>query len=392
MGEGATLPTERGGRDEDAVGCVCLAAGLHSAACLTTPVGADVAAVSTTTAVAARERLLRACHMVNAAVASPPERRSVHAFRQRPLVYGAMLAYAIASIGLMFSKQVGITSEHVIILALVAFALVGRARPFVWDWLPFLFVAVMFEDLTSVGAKIAGSVHVIGPIVFEKTLLGGVVATTWLQARIGTGFFGTVLSIPLTIEYLFHFAAPLVAGMWLWVYHRDRFGSFVSAYILVMTSGFIAYLLYPEMPPWLAAQQGQLPQVHRIAVELLQHLGGFGSFYAGADPEPNAAMPSLHVTVPLIVSLAIISVKGYRNRRAWLWLLYPITIGFGVVYLGEHYIADVVVGLALGVLCWLVAEQGRVHGLRRQVTGLATAAVTVPVSGSAAASRRPERR
>jgi hypothetical protein len=387
MGDSAIVATEAEGRDEEATRCLCLAAGVDSGVACLTPTS-ELAAPAV--ALAARERLVRACHRVNAAVASRPERRSVHAFRQRPLVYSAMLAYAVASIGLMFSRQVGITSEHVIILALVAFAVIGRARPFVWDWLPFLFVAVMFEDLTAVGAKIAGSVHILGPIVFEKTLLGGVVATTWLQDRIGEGFFGMVLSVPLTIEYLFHFAAPLVAGLWLWVWHRERFGSFVSAYILVMSTGFIAYLLYPEMPPWLAAQQGQLPQVHRIAVELLQRLGGFGSFYAGADPEPNAAMPSLHVTVPLVVSLAVISVKGYGNRRAWLWLLYPITIGFGVVYLGEHYIADVVVGLALGVLCWLVAEQGRVYGLRRRVADLATAAVTVPASPSV--GRRSDRR
>lgn len=336
----------------------------------------------------ARERFVRACRRVNAAVSAPPERRSVRAFRQRPLVYTAMAAYAVASIGLMFTKQVGITSEHVILLLLVGFAIVGRARPFVWDWLPFLFVAVMFEDLTSVGAKIAGSVHELGPIVFEKGLLGGVVATTWLQSHIGFGFFGTLLSVPLTVEYLFHFAAPLVAGMWLWLWHRDRFGTFIGAYILVMSTGFIAYLLYPEVPPWLASQHGDLPGVHRIAVDLLQHLGGFGSFYAGADPEPNAAMPSLHVSVPLIVALAIISVKGYGNRKAWLWLLYPATIGFGVVYLGEHYVADVVVAIALGVACWWVAELGTAIGLRRRVEALA---VTVSNDVSAV-GRHPDRR
>lgn len=306
-----------------------------------------------------------AAHRANAAIACAPERRNVHAFKQRPMVYGCMAAYALLSIGLMASHAVGITSEHVILLGLVAFAVVGRARPFVWDWLPFLFVAVMFEDLTAVGAKIAGSVHVIGPIVFEKGLLGGAVATTWLQDHVGNGFAAHVMGNALAIEYLFHFAAPLVAGLWLWSRHRDRFGVFVSAYILVMSMGFIGYLLYPEMPPWLAAQRGQLPPVHRIVVETLQNLGGFGNFYAGADPEPNAAMPSLHVSVPMIIAMSIIAVRGWRNRRAWIWMAYPVTLGFGVVYLGEHYIADVVVGLAIAVLCFLIAELGAAVGRRR---------------------------
>ena len=326
---------------------------------------------------AARERLMGYCRLLNAVVAAPPERRSVHAFRQRPLVYGAMLAYAVASIGLMFTKQVGLTSEHVILLGLVAFAIAGRARPFVWDWLPFLFVAVMFEDLTSVGAKIAGSVHELGPIAAEKGFLGGVVACTWLQQHLMVGVVGRTLGVLLAVEYLFHFAAPLVAGMWLWLRHRDRFGAFVGAYMLVMSAGFIGYLLYPEAPPWLAAQHGELPHVHRIVVETLQNLGGFGNFYAGADPEPNAAMPSLHVSVPLIISMSIVSVKGWHSRRSWLWMLYPVTISFGVVYLGEHYIADVVVGLALGAACWLVAELGHIHGVRRRVQ-LAMVGATLP--------------
>jgi membrane-associated phospholipid phosphatase len=217
---------------------------------------------------------------------------------------------------------------------------------------------VMFEDLTGVGAKVAGSVHVIAPIVLEKSLFGGVVWTTWLQDHLDVGTFGRVLGAVLAGEYLFHFAAPLVAGLWLWIWHRDRFGTFVGAYVMVMAAGFLVYLLYPEMPPWLAAKNGVLPPVHRIVVEILQRLGSFGNFYAGADPEPNAAMPSLHVSVPMVIACAVVAVRGVRRPSSWLWMLYPVTLSFGVIYLGEHYVADVVVGLALGVVCYAAAELG----------------------------------
>jgi membrane-associated phospholipid phosphatase len=166
-----------------------------------------------------------------------------------------------------------------------------------------------------------------------------------------------VLGLLLAVEYLFHFAAPLATGLWLWLRHRERFGTFVGAYVLVMAAGFLVYLLYPEMPPWLAAQTGRLPPVHRIVVETLQRLGSFGTLYAGADPEPNAAMPSLHVAVPMIIACAAVTVRGLGRPASWLWLLYPATISFGVVYLGEHYVADVVAGLALGVVAHLAAAQ-----------------------------------
>jgi len=318
---------------------------------------------------ATRQAVRTAALTVNAAIAAPPERRSVHAFRQRPLVYGAMAAYAVLSIALMATHAVGITSEHAILIALVLFSVVGKARPFVWDWLPFLFIAVMFEDLTGVGAQIAGAVHTAGPIVFEKTLLGGAVATTWLQDRLGHGTFQHIFSTALVVEYLFHFAAPLVAGLWLWWRHREWFSTFVTAYFLVMAIGFIVYLLFPEMPPWLAAREGLLPHVQRIVVDTLQQLGGFGQFYAGADPEPNAAMPSLHVAVPMVIACMVVAVRGVRRTSSWLWMLYPLSISFGVLYLGEHYVADALVGLALGAMAFAVAAMGRNWGQRPAAAG-----------------------
>ncbi len=329
-----------------------------------------------------------AARTVNAAIAAPPERRSVRAFRQRPLVYSAMALYAVASIALMATHAVGITSEHAILLCLVAFAIVGRARPFVWDWLPFLFVAVMFEDLTGVGERLAGAVHTVGPIVFERTLLGGAVATTWLQDRLGHGILQHIFALALVIEYLFHFAAPLVAGVWLWLRHREWFSTFVSAYVLVMGLGFIIYLLFPEMPPWLAAKEGLLPHVQRMVVDTLQQVGGFGHFYAGADPEPNAAMPSLHVAVPMVIACTVVAVRGGRRWSSWAWMLYPLTLSFGVLYLGEHYLADTLAGLLLGAVCFWVAcisrnwGRGAVPAAALAISTVAAQAAPAPPPGS----------
>jgi hypothetical protein len=290
------------------------------------------------------------------AATHPEPARRLRAFQRQPAVYGAMMLYTFASIGLMATRRVGLTSEHVILLGTVTFALVGKARAFVWDWLPFLFVAVMFADLTSVSSPIAGGVHAVGPIVFERSLLGGTIATMWLQAHIGSGGLVRPLNTALTGEYLVHFVAPLTMGLWLWLCHREHFGRFVGAFTILMGTGFVIYLLYPEMPPWLAARHGFLPPVHRIVVDTLQHLGGFGSLYAGADPEPNAAMPSLHVAVPMLIACTAVGLVRQRSLLAWLWMMYPLTLGFGVTYLGEHYIADTVVGLVLGAACYALMQ------------------------------------
>jgi membrane-associated phospholipid phosphatase len=295
----------------------------------------------------------------------------LRSFQRQPALYGAMSAYAVASIGLMATRHVGLTAEHVLLLAILAFALLARMRAFVWDWLPFLFVAVMFADLTSVSASIAGSAHTLGPIMFEQAVLHGVVATTWLQAHIGTGSAVDALNTLLTGEYLAHFAAPLMTGLWLWRRHTDQFGRFVMAYTVLMGAGFVVYLIYPEMPPWLAARVGLLDPVHRIVVDSLHPLGGLGSIYSAADPEPNAAMPSLHVALPALIAATMIRLSR-RRRAVWLWLAYPLTLSFGVVYLGEHYIADVLVGLGLGVAAYLVTGWAERLTRRRRTAQPAT--------------------
>jgi membrane-associated phospholipid phosphatase len=136
------------------------------------------------------------------------------------------------------------------------------------------------------------------------------------------------------------------------------------------------------MPPWLASRQGLLPHVQRMVVDTLQQVGGFGQFYAGADPEPNAAMPSLHVAVPMVIACTVVAVRGSRRWTSWLWMLYPLTLSFGVLYLGEHYLADAVVGIALGALCFAVARASRNWGSQR------AAAPVRAVSAPAASTQR----
>jgi hypothetical protein len=283
------------------------------------------------------------------------------------LVHSAIRVYAVVSIALVATHRVGLTSEHVLLLVLVAAGLVPRLRGLVRDWLPFLFVAVMFEDMGALQPLVAGGVHAAGPAAFERAILGAN-AALWLQAHLG-GLSGPAWwQVPLVAEYLAHFLTPLLAGAYLWWRHRSRFGAYVTAYMVVMATGFAIYLVFPEMPPWLAAQHGIIAPVQRDVVAALDHLGPIGHLYSGADPFPDGAMPSLHVAVPTVIALSLLG--HARGRARWLWLVYPLTIGFAVVVLGEHYVADVLVGLAVGAAAWSVVEvapalAARLRGRRR---------------------------
>lgn len=263
-------------------------------------------------------------------------------------MYGVLIAYTAVSTTLMLVHAVGVTSEHALLICLVLFSLFARARPFVWDWLPFLGVGVMFSDLGTIVGKAADGAHTLAPILTEQHLLGGNVAALWLQQHLRPA--APWLDLPLAAVYLTFFVAPIACGVWLWLRHRAHFGRFVAAYIAMMAVGFLVYVFYPETPPWLAAKDGILPHVDRITVSVLNHLGPIGRLYGGADPAPYGAMPALHVAVPSLIAWTAIAVRGAGHRTRWLWLAYPLTMMLAVMYLGEHYLLDAMAGFTLGFI------------------------------------------
>jgi membrane-associated phospholipid phosphatase len=83
--------------------------------------------------------------------------------------------------------------------------------------------------------------------------------------------------------------------------------------------------------------------VRRITNEVIAKVGPLSAVYSGADPLPNAAMPSLHVAYPCLVAWWAIAAFG--RRAVWI-AAYPAVLAVGVIYLGEHWAIDVVAGVA----------------------------------------------
>ena len=68
--------------------------------------------------------------------------------------------------------------------------------------------------------------------------------------------------------------------------------------------------------------------------------------YDALGGNPWAAMPSLHFATSLQAALSLRD--GGRTEGALGWS-YALTLGFALVYLGEHYVTDLLAGAALVV-------------------------------------------
>jgi hypothetical protein len=98
------------------------------------------------------------------------------------------------------------------------------------------------------------------------------------------------------------------------------------------------------------------------------------------NPNQVAAFPSLHAGYPF---LAFLFARRAFGRVGWLMLVYSACVWFAVVYLADHYVVDILGGLAYASIAyWLV-----LHGpsrFRRMIDRAADPELESGVEGAAA--------
>jgi len=249
-------------------------------------------------------------------------------------------AYAVLAV----TGQSFVIYKTLVIPAFITYALfVARPRVFLRDWLPLLAAVVLFDVCR--GAIYSFVVATGRPILehyviaLERALVGtGALASTWQRHegyRIGDALAATL--------HASHFVFFLVFGVAIWNRNPRAFRTWRAALVLVMAGGLLGYLLWPTVPPWLASTHGLLPPMARVIEQTyLAHVPAIAKAF---DTNPVAAMPSLHAAFPSLA--AIVGWRFFGLRAGIALAMYAVAVCAAVVYLGEHYVVDLVAGAAL---------------------------------------------
>jgi hypothetical protein len=88
------------------------------------------------------------------------------------------------------------------------------------------------------------------------------------------------------------------------------------------------------------------PLVRRMMVEYGEEFwqDGWAPLFSALGGNPLAAMPSLHVATSVMGAMLVSEVGVLEGALAW---GYAMTLAFSLVYLGEHYVVDLLGGIAL---------------------------------------------
>jgi membrane-associated phospholipid phosphatase len=107
------------------------------------------------------------------------------------------------------------------------------------------------------------------------------------------------------------------------------------------------YFFAPEAPPWFASEKegrmdGEIERVARLVVcDLLKRPPPADGKVPG---NPWGSMPSDHISSAAITAMGLSELSPLHGALGW---SYVAAASFAVVYLGEHYVADVLVGLLI---------------------------------------------
>lgn len=184
------------------------------------------------------------------------------------------------------------------------------------------------------------------PIVVDRWLGAGEIPTLRLQRSLGNK--GRLQRHDTLLSWLHWswFIVPHGAVAYVLWKRPERYERAAGMMAATFDAGVLTYWLVPTAPPWWAGQNGHLPPVRRIMVEAGSEFWGdlWQRLYDSLGRNPFAAMPSLHFGTSVMAAHVLREVGSKQAALGW---SYALALGFALVYLGEHYVTDLVAGAAL---------------------------------------------
>lgn len=276
--------------------------------------------------------------------------------RQKNTRYTLATVYVLLLIATLIGVRAFWTPDIIFVALLGFFIIMGDGKRFAYYFLPFIFLLLSYDKLRSLAPYLNSHVHYTEMIRFDRWLFGGTVPTQSLQHWLFPVGQVHWYDFAFYLLYMLHFVVPIVLAVIIWRYQPKYYWRFVISLLVLSYLGFITYVLFPAAPPWLASEEGILqPPIAHISTSIWEALnvGSFSTFYKQLSPNLVAAVPSLHSAYPFLFALIIRKIWG--NTWFYVSMLYPITIWFAVVYLGEHYVFDVLAGIAYAALSYWLA-------------------------------------
>jgi membrane-associated phospholipid phosphatase len=234
---------------------------------------------------------------------------------------------------------------------LLALATFVRSRAALILWSIYVFGFLVFVDLRMISAEIWFPARFDYVIALERALFFGQIPSVVLQERLyRVGSPSTLDLILISVHFSF-FLVPHAVAVWLSARSAPLFRRYILALVATCWAGLLFALLVPTAPPWLAGADGRIPHVYRIMRDVMRGVtaDGYVAGIRAVGENDVAAMPSLHTALTVLVALAAAQLGRLAGIIGW---TYVAAMALALVYLGEHYVVDLLAGAGAAWLIW----------------------------------------
>ena len=272
-------------------------------------------------------------------------------------MYISELFFAYVRYGIIFQVSLGIISLAILPVTLV----LGRTGRFLRELSAFLLILLAYEALEGLAGTVwvAPVVRIVGP--------RGMTSQSWVT-MVQTTFYSPFLTQLTTLLYSLHFLLIVVSAVILWYSNKFLYNNYMSSLVICSYVSLIFYVLFPTAPPWYNGVATNLLQATTTSNSqgLVPSLVQLGELI---ESDKLAAFPSLHAAYAVLFCYFTTKVK-------WTYGLVSVPIMIGIllctIYLGQHYLVDIVAGAGVAIASTLAARRMVAISIQRRTAPLKT--------------------
>jgi membrane-associated phospholipid phosphatase len=268
-----------------------------------------------------------------------------------PLCYIAIFLIAYFRFGIVFNATLGIV--FMVVIPIVMFF--TKSREFLRNIALCVSVLLTYEALEGIVGILTSNGDVIYLSSVDKAIFG-----FSFTAAVQNFFFSTTATTIATIFYSTHIYLVLIAMVAFWIINKNLYRGYTYSIILTAYMGLITFALFPTAPPWYSGV------AHNLLTQgfnmLPNSINTIQQTLTSAE-DKLAAFPSLHAAYATLFAVYTIKINP---KLGFFSIPFLIGVLFSTLYLGQHYLIDLIAGIAYSLLAFFIVEKLISNGKKPQ--------------------------
>ena len=234
---------------------------------------------------------------------------------------------------------------------------ISRLKSYATAFLPYGGAWLVFTILRALADETRVPLRTDAVTRIERWMFFGNTPTIWLQSHLFDPLSLAWYDYATTFVHWSYFFVPHLAAILIWRTNPPLFTRYLVATVLLLGAGLLMYFISPAAPPWLTTDTAPQADTYRVMANVGREINSSlydRTYSVVGDSNPVAAMPSMHQAITFLVTLFAVRAGGWMRIGG---LLYAAAMGFSLVYTGEHYVIDILIGSGLALYAYITADR-----------------------------------